>query len=193
MIVLRGGVGPCTTVLAFVDVFRELELVAYLLRLNIKRHPPSTGRRPGHWPLIAIRRWTALGSFSHQHGSFLKEPWLVLGVVFPDFSNLKMILYYFITYHMNFLKNEQLKLEETSLDTQGHFYANFLNVTDVLWGLTSKLHETWHNTYICFNVSFKDLKTSWIPHKHKKPRMKHIGDFVMEHLGRPLTFDFQCT
>ena len=83
-----------------------------------------------------------LGSFGHQHRSFLKEPCLVLGDVFPDVFNPNMIVYDFNTSQMNFIRNEHVKLDETCLDTQGNFKAHLSNIMYVLGRLTSKLHET---------------------------------------------------
>uniref|UniRef100_UPI003390CA14 hypothetical protein n=1 Tax=Acinetobacter baumannii TaxID=470 RepID=UPI003390CA14 len=85
---------------------------------------------------------TALGSFVQQHGSFLKDPWLVLGDVFPEVFKSNMTVYDLITSHINFIQNERLKLDETCLDTQGHFKLTLSNIIDVLGRLTSKLHET---------------------------------------------------
>ena len=72
-------------------------------------------------------------------GSFLKDPWIVLGDTCPDFSHKNMILYVFITSYMIFIQNEHVKLNETYLDTQGHFKEELSNVTDVLWGLPPNL------------------------------------------------------
>ena len=62
---------------------------------------------------------TALGSFGHQHGSFLKDPWMVLGDIFLEVSNPNMFLYEFKTSHINFIQNEQIILEETCYDIRG--------------------------------------------------------------------------
>ena len=70
------------------------------------------------------------------------DPWIVLGDVFPEVSNSKMLVYEFRTYHMNFIQNEHVKLNEIYQDTQGHFKENLSNVVDVLGRVTSKLHET---------------------------------------------------
>ena len=40
---------------------------------------------------------------------------------------------------MNFMYKEHVKLNETCLDTQGHFKAHLSNIMDVLGRLTSKL------------------------------------------------------
>ena len=61
---------------------------------------------------------------------------------------------------MNFTQNKHVKLNETCLDTQGHFKAHLSNVMNVLGYLTSKLHENCHTTYIHHINSFKDLMTS---------------------------------
>ena len=74
--------------------------------------------------------------------SFLKDRWMVLGDVFLEFSNPNMFLYEFRTYHINFIQNKHVKLDETCIETQGRFKANLSNVMDVLGCLTSKLHET---------------------------------------------------
>ena len=136
---------------------------------------------------------TAFGSFGHQHGSFLQDPWIVVADVWQEFSRRNMISYEFITSHMNFTLNEHVKLDETYLDTQGHFRVTHLNVIDVLGCLTSKLHKTWHNAYKWHNNSFKDIKTSLITHKHIEPHMRHMSDLVVERHSHPLTFEFQCT
>ena len=64
---------------------------------------------------------------------------MVLGDVFPDVSNPKMIIYEFRTCHVNFTQNEHIILDETCLYIQGHFKTNLSNV---LGRLTFKLHET---------------------------------------------------
>ena len=78
-----------------------------------------------------------LGSLSTNFRSFLKDPWIVLGDVLTDLSNPKNILQNFITPHMNLIQNEHIKLDETFLDTEGHFKATLSNVMDVLGRLTS--------------------------------------------------------
>ena len=113
----------------------------YIPSIITKQFPPpmgnqATGRR------LPSKGGTALGSFGHQHRSFLKDPWIVLGDVFPEVSNSKMLVYEFRTYHMNFIQNEHVKLNKTCIDTQGRFKANLLNVMDVLGRLTFKFHET---------------------------------------------------
>ena len=60
---------------------------------------------------------------------------------------------------MNFVKNEHVKLDETCLDRHGHSEATLSNIMDVLESLTSKLEETRHTSYICYNKSIKDLIT----------------------------------
>ena len=88
-----------------------------------------------------------LDSFWLNEGSFLKDPWLVLGDVCPDVSNPNIIVFDFRISYINFIKNEHIKLDETCQDTQGHFKANLLNVTDVIGCLISKLHETCKTDY----------------------------------------------
>ena len=56
---------------------------------------------------------------------------MVFGDVFPNISNPNMIVYEFITYHINFMKSGHIKLDETCLDTQGLFKAHLSNVIDV--------------------------------------------------------------
>ena len=73
----------------------------------------------------------AWDSLDIEFGSFLKDPWMVLGVVCPDVSNPNMLVYEFRTTHMNFIQNKHVKLEETYIDTQGRFKANLSNVMDV--------------------------------------------------------------
>ena len=60
-----------------------------------------------------LRRWIALGSFGNKEGSFLKDPWLVLGEFYLDVSNLNMLVYEFRTSHINIIKNEQARLDKT--------------------------------------------------------------------------------
>ena len=71
-----------------------------------------------------------------------------------------MIIYELKTYHMSFIQNEHVKLDETYIDTQGHPKASLSNVMDILGRLTSKLHETWHTTYKNYNNSYKDIINS---------------------------------
>ena len=70
-----------------------------------------------------------------------------------------MFVYDFRTYHMSFIQNEHVKLDNTYIDTQGRFKANLSNIMDVLGRLTYKLHETLHTTYIHYNNSFKNIIT----------------------------------
>ena len=42
-----------------------------------------------------------------------------------------MFVYYFRTYHMIFIKNKHVKLDETYIDIQGRFKTNLSNVVDV--------------------------------------------------------------
>ena len=129
--------------------------------------------------------------FGHQHGSFLKNPWLVLGDVCPDVSNQTW-------FSMSLALLKLISLEKTRknlwnmLNTQV-FKEHLSNVMEVLGRLTSKLHETWHTAYVWYKNSFKNLKTSWITHKHIEPHIRHIGYLVIERLSRPLTFAFICT
>ena len=118
---------------------------------------------------------------------------MVLGDIFPDVSNPNMILYEFITLHLNFIQKEHVKFNETCLNVQGRLKTYLSNTLDVLGHLTSKLHENLTTSYKCYINSFKDLIFSLITHKHTKQLMRHIGDSIIERLGRPLTFDFQCT
>ena len=66
---------------------------------------------------------------------------MVDGDVFPEFSNPNMIVYDFRTSQLNFIQNKHVKLNETCLDTQGHFKATFSNVMDV-WPLNSTKPDT---------------------------------------------------
>ena len=134
---------------------------------------------------------SAWDSLDSMFGCFLKDPWLVLWNVFPEFSNANTTVYKFITYHMNFVKNEHVKLNETCLDTQGRFKPHFLNIMDILGLLTSKLNETQHTSYICNNKSSKELITSLIRHNHIKPHIRPIVDLAVERLSHPLTIHFQ--
>ena len=109
--------------------------------------PSPNQRDPTNGTSTAFVVWAVLGSLDTYFGSFLKDPWMVLGDVFPDVSNPNMIKYEFSTFKMNFTQNEPVKLDETCLDT----------------------------------------------HKHIEPHMRHIGDLVVERLGRLMMFDFQCT
>ena len=83
---------------------------------------------------------------------------MVLGDVFPDFYSPNILVYEFRTSHMIFNQNEHVKINETSVDTEGHFKANLFNVMDALGRLTSKHHETSHTAYINHNNSFNDLR-----------------------------------
>ena len=83
-----------------------------------------------------------MGSLGTNFGYFLRDSCMVLGDVFPDISNLNMLIYEFRTSHKNFTQNKYVELDEKFLDTRGHFKANFSNVMDVLGCLTSKLHAT---------------------------------------------------
>ena len=65
-------------------------------------------------------------------GSFLKDSWLFIGNIYLDVSNPNMTVYDFKTSHMNFIKNENIKLDKTCVETQGHFKATCSNIMDVL-------------------------------------------------------------
>ena len=95
------------------------------------------GRRPGHWPWIAIRRWIALDSFGYPTWVLpqvlLDGPWGCLPGCFPT-QKLS---------YMNFIQKEHVKIDETCLDTQGRFKGT-LRTSCVLGCLTSKLHENLH-------------------------------------------------
>lgn len=54
----------------------------------------------------------------------------------------------FNTILMNFIKNEYIKLDETSLDVQVQFKACLSNGMDVLGSLPLKIHETLKTSYI---------------------------------------------
>ena len=151
------------------------------------------GRRLTHWASTASVVRAILGSVDIKFGSFLKDPLLVLGDVFPDVSRTNMTLYEFNTSHMNFDPKQTRKLDETCLDIQGRSKAHLSNIMDVLGRLTSKLHKTRHTGYICYKNSLKDLKTSWIIQKHIETLMRHICDLVVKRLSHPLTFHFQYT
>lgn len=66
-----------------------------------------------------------LGSYGHKHGSLLKDSCFVLGGVFLYVSNQSIIFYEVMTWNMNFIQNEEVKLDETCLETRGHFNAHF--------------------------------------------------------------------
>ena len=86
--------------------------------------------------------WAVLGILVLNFGFFLKDPRMVLGGTFPDVSNPNITLYEFWTTHMKFIKNRHVKLDETRLDTQGHFKAHLSNVMDVLGCFIYKLLDT---------------------------------------------------
>ena len=67
---------------------------------------------------------------------------MVLGTVCAYFSNPNILLYDFITYHMNFIQKEHVKLDETCIDARGRLKANLPNVMNVVGHLTSKLNKT---------------------------------------------------
>ena len=80
---------------------------------------------------------------------------MVLRENFPDVSKLNMIIYKFITSHINFTKNEHVKLDETQLDAQGQFEAYLSNALDVLGRLTSKVNENLNTAYLFYINSCK--------------------------------------
>ena len=102
-----------------------------------------------------------------------------------------MISYKFNTYHMNFIQNEYVKLDETFLGVQGRLNAYLSNALDVLGCLTSKLHATSTTNYTYYINSIKNLKKPWNTHKHIEPHFRYLGDLVVEFVGRPWMFDFQ--
>ena len=76
---------------------RNLKMGSYLPNIYSRRRLLPTDHRPGHEPSFFILGGTTLGNFGHQHGSFLKDPWIILGDIFLDFSNLNMFVYMFRT------------------------------------------------------------------------------------------------
>ena len=74
---------------------------------------PTMGRRLTHYASITIR-W--LDNLGNQLGSFLKDPWMVLGDIFPDVSNKNMLVYDFRTSDLNFILNEHVKLYKTCIE-----------------------------------------------------------------------------
>ena len=102
----------------------------------------DTHRRGINCPTSRLLTLSFGAVLASRKGSFLKDPWLVLGDVFPDVFNPNMIVCEFISSHMNFLHNELVKPDKTCIDTQGCFKLTLSNVMDILGRLTSKLHET---------------------------------------------------
>ena len=72
-----------------------------------------------------------MGSLGHHNGSFLKDPWMVLGDVYPNVSNPNILVYNIRTSHINFIQCEHVELDETCIDTQGRFKAKLSNVKNV--------------------------------------------------------------
>ena len=85
---------------------------------------------------------------------------MVLRNNFPDVSNLNTTFYKFNTYHMNFIENEHVKLDETRLNVQGLLKPYLSNALDVLGHLTSKLQKTLKTAYTCHINLINNLKTS---------------------------------
>ena len=52
-------------------------------RISTKCPPPPTGRQPGHWPSIAIPRWTVFGQFWPQICVLPQGPLIGLWVCLP--------------------------------------------------------------------------------------------------------------
>lgn len=102
-------------------------------------------------PSVALS-WAVLAP---TFGSLLKDPWIVLRDVFADLSNPNMTIYEFRTSNNNFIQNEQAKLDETCLNTEGYVKETLSNIIDVLGRLNSKLHENRYTDYIHHNNSFK--------------------------------------
>ena len=109
------------------------------MRLLLHIRTTNGTHRLAYEPSFASVIWGRLG---HQLGSFLKDPWIVLGDVYPDVSNPNIIVYDFRTYKMNFIQNAQVKVDKTCLETQSRSKPNLSNTMDVLGRLTSKLLKT---------------------------------------------------
>ena len=139
---------------------RDLSRSYFLPRIFIHRLHPSTGHRFTHESLIPPYFGAAWDSLDIEFGFFLKVSSMALGDNFLDVFNPNTIVYEINISHITFIQNKHVKLNETCLDTQGHFKAHLSNIMNVLGRLTSKLHETQHTAYTCYNNSFKDLKTS---------------------------------
>ena len=65
-----------------------------------------------------------LAVLSSKLGSSFKASYEYYLESYPDISHQNMFAYNFRTYYMSFVKNEHIKLDETCIDTQGHFKAN---------------------------------------------------------------------
>ena len=118
-----------------------LDLDADLCAQTISLTTPLTGCHPTNklcWQ-PSVGPETCQGSLTSPRISSCKDPWMVLGDNFPDFSNTKTIFYEFNTIDMNFIQNKQVKLDETRLDAQGHFKAHLSNLIDVWPPKSTKL------------------------------------------------------
>ena len=56
---------------------------------------------------------------------------MVLGDVFLDVLNPNMLVYKFRASNIYFIQNKNVKLDETHVDTQGHFKVNLSNIMDI--------------------------------------------------------------
>ena len=136
---------------------RYLSRSSFLPIISFHRIHPSAGRRLAHELSMPPSFGAAWDNLDIEFWSFLKDPLMVHGDNFQEFSNPNTIFYEFNTSHIIFILNEHIKLNETSLGTQGHFKVHLSNIMDVLGCLTSKLHETQKTDYTCYKNSFIDL------------------------------------
>ena len=139
------GVSSHTNHLVVIRCLQRLKMGNYIHRIITTRLPQPKGRRPSHWLSIPSVGGTALDSVGHKHGSFLKDPWLVLGDSLPDVSNKNIIIYEFRTSHMSFMPKQTRK---SWWNRTRHTRSFQGNTFEHHGRLTSKLHETWHDAYI---------------------------------------------
>ena len=107
--------------------------------------PPSRRGIDGPTPSRLPRRMSSvLGSFVQVFSPSSREPFWSLVGSFPVFKTLNYVFYVLGTPHINFNKNEHVKLTQTFQDTQVLSKAYLPNVMDVIGHLTSKINQTIH-------------------------------------------------
>ena len=105
--------------------------------------PPSRRGVDGPTPSRLPRRMSSvLGSFVQVFSPSSREPFWSLVGSFPVFKTLNYVFYVLGTPHINFNKNEHVKLTQTQKDSRTFSKPYLLNIMDVLGRLTSNLYQT---------------------------------------------------
>ena len=99
------------------------------------------GSSPVHSPLFRSVDCHCLAVLSSNLGFCFRDSCESYSESYPDVSNKNIFAYEFRKYHMSFVQNKHIKLEEIWIDTQDRVKEKLSNVMDVL-----PLNVSKHNT-----------------------------------------------